>query len=239
MEATYKDFIQNILDARGRFACGDEYHERHHIVPKCMGGGNEEENLIDLYAKEHFIAHKLLALENPGNAKLTFAWNCMAFQKNNQQQRCELTPEEYEEAKIAFVNMHCGKSLSEETKIKISKSLTGRLSTEMQRNASRVNGKRNKGRKHTEEEKKKIGIGNKGKTLSKETREKLSNAKKGKRTTSRLTPVAQYDLNTGELIREWESIIDASLGTNTNSSCISGCIKGKRKSAGGFVWKFI
>lgn len=39
---TYEEFINNILETRGRFACGDEYHERHHIVPKCMGGTNEE-----------------------------------------------------------------------------------------------------------------------------------------------------------------------------------------------------
>lgn len=59
---TYKEFIDNILETRGRFACGDEYHERHHIVPKCIGGGNEELNLIDLYAREHFIC---LCQEHP------------------------------------------------------------------------------------------------------------------------------------------------------------------------------
>ena len=46
-ENTYEEFIQNILKTRGRFECGDEYHERHHIVPKCMGGTDEEDNLID------------------------------------------------------------------------------------------------------------------------------------------------------------------------------------------------
>lgn len=65
---TYKDFIQNIIDTRGQFACNkNEYCERHHIKPKCLGGNNDKENLIDLYAHEHFIAHKLLAQENPNN----------------------------------------------------------------------------------------------------------------------------------------------------------------------------
>lgn len=99
---TYNEFIQNILDTRGRFNCGNEYHERHHITPKCMGGKNEEENLIDLYAREHFIAHKLLADENPDNAHLSYAYGCMAWVKKDGQKRYELTPEEYEEAKIAF-----------------------------------------------------------------------------------------------------------------------------------------
>lgn len=71
---TYQAFIGNILQTRGRFACGDEYHERHHIVPKCLGGTNEENNLIDLFAREHFEAHRLLALEHPENNGLQYAW---------------------------------------------------------------------------------------------------------------------------------------------------------------------
>jgi hypothetical protein len=47
-----------IARARGRSRYG--YMERHHIVPKCMGGGNCKDNLVHLTAKEHFIAHKLL-----------------------------------------------------------------------------------------------------------------------------------------------------------------------------------
>jgi hypothetical protein len=37
------------------------YYERHHIVPRCMGGGDEDENLIYLTAEDHFMAHALLA----------------------------------------------------------------------------------------------------------------------------------------------------------------------------------
>ena len=100
MELTYEEFIQNILNSRGRFNCDDEYHERHHIVPKCLGGTNDEENLIDLFAREHFEAHRLLALENPDNNELVYAWNCMAILNNDRQSRYIITPEEYEERKI-------------------------------------------------------------------------------------------------------------------------------------------
>ena len=62
---TYNEFIDKIINERGRFNCGNEYHERHHIIPKCLGGTNNKDNLIDLYAKEHFEAHRLLSLENP------------------------------------------------------------------------------------------------------------------------------------------------------------------------------
>ena len=101
---TYEEFINNILETRGRFACGEEYHEKHHIIPKCIGGTNDEDNLIDLFAKEHFIAHKLLVKENPDNDKLVYAWAMMAFAKSDNQSRYELSPEEYEEAKIALSN---------------------------------------------------------------------------------------------------------------------------------------
>lgn len=105
MQETYEEFIQNILDTRGRFGCGDEYHERHHIVPKSCGGGNEQENLIDLYAREHFEAHRLLALENPDNDKLVYAWWCMAIQTNEYtKERYVVDAEEYEEVKLAYIN---------------------------------------------------------------------------------------------------------------------------------------
>lgn len=73
MGKTYNEFIQKILSTRGRFAIKEGYKERHHIIPKCMGGSNAEENLIDLTGQEHFIAHKLLYLENPQNLALASA----------------------------------------------------------------------------------------------------------------------------------------------------------------------
>jgi hypothetical protein len=36
------------------------YYEIHHIIPRCKGGDNSEENLIHLTAREHFLAHWLL-----------------------------------------------------------------------------------------------------------------------------------------------------------------------------------
>ena len=51
----------------------DGYYEQHHIVPRCLGGSNDEANLVLLSAREHFIAHRLLAKAHPGNSKLLFA----------------------------------------------------------------------------------------------------------------------------------------------------------------------
>ena len=45
----HKEFIEDILNNRGRFNIPNgEYKERHHIIPKCLGGNNTKDNLIDL-----------------------------------------------------------------------------------------------------------------------------------------------------------------------------------------------
>jgi hypothetical protein len=36
------------------------YFEIHHIIPRSMGGGNEDENLVMFTGREHFVAHMLL-----------------------------------------------------------------------------------------------------------------------------------------------------------------------------------
>lgn len=36
------------------------YTELHHILPRCLGGTDEPENLVRLTTREHFLAHKLL-----------------------------------------------------------------------------------------------------------------------------------------------------------------------------------
>lgn len=133
---TYEEFIDNILNTRGRFSCGEEYHERHHILPRCMGGSDDDDNLIDLFAREHFIAHKLLAKENPDNNSLIYAWHCMAVMHSYNQDRYELTPEEYEEHRIAFSktisesysgmgNPFYGRSHSEDVRNVLSAKLSG------------------------------------------------------------------------------------------------------------------
>ena len=104
----YQEFINNIIQTRGRFMNDDEYHERHHIVPRCKNGSDDDENLIDLFAREHFIAHKMLAQENPDDDKLAHAYTLMAFVKDKNQKRYELTPEEYEEARKVYAEKFSG-----------------------------------------------------------------------------------------------------------------------------------
>lgn len=262
---TYNEFINNILETRGRFACGEEYHERHHIVPKCMGGTNEKENLIDLFAREHFEAHRMLALENPEHKGLVYAWWNMAHMNQANQRDYEITAEEYEEARIKFSNIHSeaikgkysgensymyGKHLSDETKEKLRQQRIGKpIPEETKKKISKATsgnnnpnyGKRgvkspNYGRKHSDETKKKIRDAHKKENLSKETIQKLKDANKGNNNPAS-KKVNQYSLN-GEFIRSWDYMTQIEDETGVNRVSIGYCCRGKYKQAGGFIWRY-
>ena len=194
---TYEEFIDNIIQTRGRHGCGEEYHEKHHIKPKCLGGEDKEENYIDLYAREHFIAHELLAKENPHNNKLQYAWWMMAHVKDKNQQRYKITPEEYEEARIAFGvafsgenHPNYGKHLSEETRKKIREAHKGEnnpmygkcLSEEHKRKMSeslKGSNNPNYGKHLSEEQKSRIRNALTGRKIPAESRKRMSESQMG------------------------------------------------------------
>lgn len=49
------------------------YYERHHIIPKIMGGDDLPSNLVYLTAREHYVAHLLLMKAFPEQAGLAHA----------------------------------------------------------------------------------------------------------------------------------------------------------------------
>ena len=60
----YQKIYDQIIDrARERELNG--YRERHHILPRCMGGDDSPENLVELTAREHFLCHWLLTKIHP------------------------------------------------------------------------------------------------------------------------------------------------------------------------------
>jgi hypothetical protein len=59
------------------------YYEKHHILPKCLGGTNDEDNLVLLTAREHFICHKLLTYIYAGNRKIACALHKMTYGNSN------------------------------------------------------------------------------------------------------------------------------------------------------------
>lgn len=50
-----------------------DYTENHHIIPSCIGGSDENVNLVRLTPEEHYVAHQLLIKIYPNNHKLICA----------------------------------------------------------------------------------------------------------------------------------------------------------------------
>jgi len=61
---------------------GYVYYEKHHIKPKCLKGTDNENNLVLLTGREHYIVHKLLVNIYPKNKKIVDAFHRMTFDKS-------------------------------------------------------------------------------------------------------------------------------------------------------------
>lgn len=58
----YQKIYNNLITKRQNEILSKEiYGEKHHIIPKCLGGTDDKSNLVRLTAREHYIAHLLLA----------------------------------------------------------------------------------------------------------------------------------------------------------------------------------
>jgi len=84
------------------------YSELHHIIPKCMNGTNEKDNLVYLSAREHFICHLLLTKIYPNNHFLLFSVHRLMYDKQGN----KLNGKSYEWIKIK--NSEIRKSLNKE-----------------------------------------------------------------------------------------------------------------------------
>lgn len=97
------------------------------------------------------------------------------------------------------------------------------------------------GKHHSEETKRKIGEARKGKRHTEETKQKISEVKQGKLGSEcpNSKKIAQYDKQTNELIKIWDAMRDVERELGIASSSISKCCKGKLKTTGGFIWKYV
>jgi hypothetical protein len=66
----YTNWYNSIIDnAQRRTLPTNTYIEKHHIIPRSLGGTNEESNIVKLTAREHFICHLLLTKMTQGRNK--------------------------------------------------------------------------------------------------------------------------------------------------------------------------
>ena len=127
----YKIWHDNII-ANAQSRVLDCYKEKHHILPRCLGGNNKKENLVELTAKEHFIVHMLLCKFTKGitQEKMIYAsWLMSQYKRNGRNYKVNSILYESLKIKRSVLiskllkgNKFClGKKVSKETKQKLSK----------------------------------------------------------------------------------------------------------------------
>ena len=164
----YMDYkgIYDAICERGQVRLIDEtkYYEKHHIIPKCMGGTDDATNLTILTYREHFLVHWILHRIHPDNKELGYAFFAMTLDKYGNRNHT-ISARALEEAKKAYISSRIGSQHSEETKQKIRKSCLGRPSG-------------NKGIKASQSARQKMAVAKLGRKRTDEECEAISNGKR-------------------------------------------------------------
>lgn len=86
--------------------------ERHHILPRSLGGNNDVSNLVYLSAREHFVAHKLLVKIHKNNSlahkKMIYALWQMSIQRDGRYKGI-VSSHTYQKAKEEYSKLHPNK----------------------------------------------------------------------------------------------------------------------------------
>lgn len=256
----YQNIYNKLIErAKNRVFEKKMYVEKHHIIPRCLGGDNSKENIVKLFPKEHYIAHLLLFRMYPNHQGIAYSFWMMCNGNRGDKRNYRISSRIYEEIRFKFIMMvesreptFKGRKHTEKTKIKISNSLKG-----------------NKfwiGKTHSDESKKKMSESALGKKLTKETKMKMSNFWKGKsksdETKMKMSesakgennnykrylertglphhnskPVLQFSLD-NEFIKEWTNLSIASKELKLSYKAINTCLSKGYKTSQGFIWKY-
>ena len=157
-----KYYFSIVTNAKSRDTPPNLYTERHHIIPKSLGGSNSQENLVRLTAKEHYLCHILLTKMVVGldrNKMAHAAWR-MICTANRHQDRHKANSRTYAMVRALYIEQVTGRIMSDSTKEKLRQA--------------------NLGKKASAEAKAKMSKSRTGKTLSAETRAKMSTGMQGK-----------------------------------------------------------
>ena len=73
----YLKIYNNLIENRKANQNSGEYCEIHHILPRCLGGTDDKDNLIKLTYREHYVAHWLLTKIYPKEPKIYYGFLCM------------------------------------------------------------------------------------------------------------------------------------------------------------------
>jgi len=256
----YQNIYNKIIEnAKNRVVEKKTYVERHHIIPRCLGGDNSKENIVKLFPKEHYIVHLLLFRIYPNHQGISYSFWMMCNGNRGDKRNYRISSRVYEEIRNRFIKMVSlreptfkGRVHTEETKTKISNSKKG-----------------NKiwiGKTHTDESKRKMSESAKGKNVSEITRKKMSESRLGVKFSeeqrknmsesakgdnnnykryllrtglphAKSKPVLQFSLD-NEFIKEWTNALIASKELELSYKAINNCLRKGYKKSQGFIWKY-
>lgn len=170
----YERIHDQIIDrAKARLLESSVYVERHHIVPRSMGGSNSKENLVRLTAREHYIVHWLLYKIHKTSG-MAYAWNNMCSGGNNHQYRYSSHTFEYARKQCSIAA--AGRITSQETKAILSEKskafhkLRKDSGDDIAFYRKLADARMANGYRHSDDTKQKIGAKHRGKVISEHTR---------------------------------------------------------------------
>lgn len=209
----YLDFYCDLIERNRKTLKEKSVTQCHHIIPKCLKGGNSKENLVNLKYSDHILAHYYLCLcinDKSIKYKLENAFLHLTYRK--------WKLEDFEPEKLEYFDDIYKEWCKENSEIH-----TGKSSW-------------NKGKKgtyrlpqHTEEQLKKMSISQIGS-------KNHMYGKCGKNHHSS-KPVLQFDLQ-GNFIREYENAREVFRLNNYLPSCITLCCNQKFKVSYNYIWIF-
>lgn len=205
----------------------DEYCEAHHIIPRSEGGEDCKENLVNLTAREHYVAHLLLEKIYKDNKMSCAVW-FMSNSKNVGLRNYKVSSRSYERQRkhfssIAKTWIHY--KISDATRAKMSKAHIG--------NKSALGSVRSKEtRQKISESKMGCKNPNYGKHFSYEHRMKIAQACMGHG-----KAIQQFSKD-GKHIADYETITSASNKLGIIRTSIVNCLRGSSKTSGGFIWRY-
>ena len=157
----YQKIYNNLINRATR-RISEGYVEKHHIVPRCLGGTDAKENIVSLYPEEHYLAHLLLCKVNKGNSKLLYAaMNMTSGSMINNGKRNNKA--------YGWLRRQYAESMSGNNN-------PARRIPNLQKEAA----KKRVGQKRSEETKARMSAAQKGRTFTEETKQKMSIAAKNK-----------------------------------------------------------
>lgn len=210
----YKEQYFKLINSRkflNRQKSEKEYYENHHILPRCLGGGDGDDNLVLLTAREHFVAHRLLVKIYSGKERSKLSFGLFMMMAVNSHHHRVFSSKQYEYAKQQM-SLNCsgenstwfGRKHSVEAKEKMSKRMIGknnpqfnkrpwnfskskeddssiRQSIETFKQNYKIENHPYFGKKRSEKVKKAISNAHKGKPKSESQKEKISNSLMGRK----------------------------------------------------------